>query len=67
LSAQLDHIAYDGGLEPLSARVLRTGRSDHFPVRAVFTRAAPDRVLPQVPRGTSLSIGLASGRAPMAH
>lgn len=67
LSAQLDHIAYDGGLEPLAARVLRTGRSDHFPVRAVFTRAAPDRVLPQAPRGTSLSIGLASGRAPMAH
>lgn len=67
LSAQLDHIAYDQGLEPLSARVLRIGRSDHFPVRAVFARAAPGQQRPQAPRGASLSIGLAPGRALTSH
>lgn len=67
LSAQLDHIAYDETLEPLSARVLRTGSSDHFPVRAVFARAAPGQVRPEAPRGASLSIGLAAKRPILSH
>ena len=32
----LDHIVYDGRLEPIDTRVLRAGRSDHLPVIAVF-------------------------------
>jgi endonuclease/exonuclease/phosphatase (EEP) superfamily protein YafD len=40
LRLQLDHILYDGTLRPLTARVVRTGPSDHFPVVATFVRAA---------------------------
>lgn len=36
VDAQLDHIAHDPELEPLEARVVREGASDHFPVVAVF-------------------------------
>jgi endonuclease/exonuclease/phosphatase (EEP) superfamily protein YafD len=36
---QLDHIVYDGRLEPLSAEVIDAGRSDHFPVVGVFVLA----------------------------
>ena len=36
---RLDHIVYDGRLEPLSVEVLDAGRSDHFPVVGVFVRA----------------------------
>jgi len=36
---RLDHIVYDGRLEPLSAEVLDGGRSDHLPVVGVFVRA----------------------------
>jgi len=38
---RLDHIIYDGRLEPLSAEVLDAGRSDHFPVVGVFVLARP--------------------------
>jgi endonuclease/exonuclease/phosphatase family metal-dependent hydrolase len=34
----LDHIFYGGALEPLEARALAAGRSDHLPLLAVFTR-----------------------------
>jgi endonuclease/exonuclease/phosphatase family metal-dependent hydrolase len=66
LTAQFDHIVYDQSLEPLAARVLRAGRSDHLPVRAVFTRAAPGSPRPPAPRGAPLSIGLA-GRGSLAY
>jgi endonuclease/exonuclease/phosphatase (EEP) superfamily protein YafD len=36
---RLDHIVYDGRLEPLKVEVLDAGRSDHFPVVGVFVRA----------------------------
>ncbi len=58
LSAQLDHLAYDLRLEPLDARVLLRGRSDHLPVMAEFILAAPNTVRPPAPRGSSLSISL---------
>jgi endonuclease/exonuclease/phosphatase (EEP) superfamily protein YafD len=38
VSRRFDHIVYGPGLEPLSARVLRAGSSDHLPVVAVFER-----------------------------
>lgn len=44
LSLRLDHVVYDARrLEPLSARVVRAGRSDHFPVHAVLVAAAARR------------------------
>ncbi len=54
LHAQFDHLLYGPGLAPLKAEVLRIGRSDHFPVRAVFTRGTFS--LPPPPRGGSLSL-----------
>ena len=39
LRRRLDHILYSPDLHCCSARVLRAGASDHFPVEAVFTRA----------------------------
>jgi endonuclease/exonuclease/phosphatase (EEP) superfamily protein YafD len=42
VSAQLDHIVYGHGLEPLDARVIQAGRSDHFPVVARFELAPTD-------------------------
>jgi endonuclease/exonuclease/phosphatase family metal-dependent hydrolase len=38
VSRRFDHIVYGPGLEPLSARVVRAGASDHLPVVAVFER-----------------------------
>ena len=39
LTHTLDHIVYGPRLEPLEARVVRAGRSDHMPVLAVFQRS----------------------------
>ncbi len=61
LRAQLDHVAYDRALAPLDAKVLPLGRSDHYPVRAIFVRARDGEVMGPVPSGTSLSVGSASG------
>lgn len=36
---QLDHILHDARLRPLDARVLRAGRSDHYPVVALLAPA----------------------------
>ena len=58
LSAQLDHVAYDARLDPIDARVLRAGRSDHFPVIARFVLARPTVIRPPPPSGTSLSISV---------
>lgn len=41
LTMQFDHVLVDPRLEPLEARVLRRGRSDHLPVHVVLTTAAP--------------------------
>ena len=38
VSRRFDHIVYGRGLEPLSARVVAAGNSDHLPVVAVFER-----------------------------
>jgi len=38
LRATLDHVLHSDELEPLSARVVNAGRSDHLPIVAVFTR-----------------------------
>jgi endonuclease/exonuclease/phosphatase (EEP) superfamily protein YafD len=38
VSRRFDHIVYGPGLEPLSARVIAAGSSDHLPVVAVFER-----------------------------
>jgi endonuclease/exonuclease/phosphatase family metal-dependent hydrolase len=38
LRRRMDHILYSPELHCCSARVLRAGASDHFPVEAVFTR-----------------------------
>jgi len=58
LSAQLDHIVCGEGLEPLDARVLAGGRSDHQPVIASFVHEAPRSVKLSAPRGGSLSMSL---------
>ena len=52
ITAQLDHILYDSRLEPLSARVIQGGRSDHYPVVATFERA-PVSAAPSPPRACS--------------
>jgi endonuclease/exonuclease/phosphatase (EEP) superfamily protein YafD len=39
LRRRLDHIVYSPELQCHSARVVRAGASDHFPVEAVFARA----------------------------
>jgi endonuclease/exonuclease/phosphatase (EEP) superfamily protein YafD len=39
VSSRLDHVVHDPRLVPLDARVMRAGRSDHFPVIATFARA----------------------------
>ena len=38
VARRFDHIVYGQGLEPLSARVVAAGNSDHLPVLAVFER-----------------------------
>lgn len=55
LSAQLDHLVVSAQLEPLDAKVVAGGRSDHQAVAAVFARAPPSHVRPPAPRGGSLS------------
>lgn len=57
LSAQLDHIAYSAQLEPVNARVVPGGRSDHQAVTATFVRARKFEHRP-APRGGSLSISV---------
>lgn len=37
--SQLDHIVYDPKLTPINAKVLKRGRSDHWPVVATFIRS----------------------------
>ncbi len=59
LSAQLDHIAASRELEPLSAKVVKGGRSDHQPVVATFVRAPHDAPERPVPHGGSLSFSSA--------
>jgi endonuclease/exonuclease/phosphatase (EEP) superfamily protein YafD len=39
LNLRLDHVFYSSQLRCRSARVIRAGVSDHFPVEAVFTRS----------------------------
>ncbi|NNG03241.1 MAG: endonuclease/exonuclease/phosphatase family protein [Inquilinus sp.] len=39
LEFSLDHIFYDQRLEPLRSDILELGRSDHFPIRAIFELA----------------------------
>jgi len=41
LHRRMDHIVYPPELQCSSARVIRAGASDHYPVEAVFTKAAP--------------------------
>lgn len=55
LSAQFDHVLYSKALQPLSARVLRLGRSDHFPVAVVMSPAPIEVDLPRA-RGTGLGL-----------
>jgi len=38
VSSQLDHVMYQPPLDPIEARVIRQGRSDHFPLLVVFAR-----------------------------
>jgi len=38
VSRRFDHIVYGRGLDPLSARVVAAGNSDHLPVVAIFER-----------------------------
>lgn len=58
LSAQLDHVAYDARLEPLTAHVERAGHSDHFPVVVDLVRATKATVRGPAPSGSSLSVSL---------
>jgi endonuclease/exonuclease/phosphatase (EEP) superfamily protein YafD len=39
VSSEFDHIVADPSLEPVDAWVVRKGRSDHYPVVAVFQLA----------------------------
>lgn len=55
LSAQLDHLAASAELEPLNAKVVKGGRSDHQPVVATFVRAGANARERPVPYGASLS------------
>jgi len=41
LSRRMDHVVYSRELHCCSARVLREGASDHFPVEAVFVKRPP--------------------------
>ena len=41
LTRRMEHIVYSPGLHCCSARVIREGASDHFPVEGVFIRADP--------------------------
>lgn len=41
VSSTLDHVVYDPRLEPVDARVIEQGRSDHMPVVVTFVRATP--------------------------
>lgn len=63
LLLQLDHLLYDVSLEPLHAEVVPAGRSDHWPVRALFVRAAPGAVRPPLPPMPLLSVRLPGVRS----
>lgn len=52
IEMQLDHIAHDERLEPLSVRVVPAGSSDHWPVAGVFA-LAPRAPGPSRPSGSS--------------
>ncbi len=57
LNDRLDHVLYTrAALVPVEARVVERGRSDHFPVIAVFARRS---LVPELRSryGTSTSIG----------
>jgi endonuclease/exonuclease/phosphatase (EEP) superfamily protein YafD len=54
ITHELDHILYSEHLEPLDARVIEAGRSDHLPVVALFQRARPG--VPRPPRPSSSSL-----------
>lgn len=41
LSGTLDHVVYSRALQPLDARVVSVGRSDHLPVVVTLVRAEP--------------------------
>jgi endonuclease/exonuclease/phosphatase (EEP) superfamily protein YafD len=41
VSSELDHVMYRAPLEPIEARVIEQGRSDHFPVLIVLVREEP--------------------------
>ncbi|MFO0596165.1 MAG: endonuclease/exonuclease/phosphatase family protein [Myxococcaceae bacterium] len=43
LKAQLDHVVYGPGLEPIDVQVLPLGQSDHFPVRARLVTSTGNR------------------------
>ena len=43
LSRRMDHIVYSPQLRCCSARVIRAGASDHYPVEAVFARSDATR------------------------
>ncbi len=58
LSGQLDHIAASVQLEPLSAKVVAGGRSDHQAVKAAFVRSNALQFLTPAPRGGSLSLSI---------
>lgn len=58
LSAQLDHLVYSKQLEPVNARVVDGGRSDHQAVLATFVRAKEPVLALPPPRGGSLSISV---------
>jgi endonuclease/exonuclease/phosphatase (EEP) superfamily protein YafD len=58
LLLQLDHLLYDASLEPLRAEVVPQGRSDHWPVRASFVRAAPGSALAPLPPAPFLAVRL---------
>jgi endonuclease/exonuclease/phosphatase (EEP) superfamily protein YafD len=42
ISETLDHILHSSDLDPLEVRVIRAGRSDHYPLLAVFQRTPPN-------------------------
>lgn len=62
LHGQLDHLLYDAWFEPLSAAVIKSGRSDHFPVCGQFARATAGSERPRAPRGASMTLTLAAPR-----
>ena len=58
LTHTLDHVLYSSQLEPLDARVLPTGRSDHLPLVATFQISAIRPASPAQIKGRSSSLSL---------